>query len=401
MAHPDGTDAATGRIRPLDGLRGLAALIVVLHHAALLTPAYATVVLDGASPTVGSASWWLFTGPLKPLVAGGEAVLIFFLLSGLVLVRPILHVRRFDPAAYYPRRLVRLGLPVIASVLLAAGCAALADESPGRASSAWAATSSVPHPGIVEIAANLNPFAAGFPLYPLNNPLWSLRWELVFSLALPLVAGLVVLAVERRWLRAVVVVGCLALVAAGTAVDSEAMRYLPVFVIGGMLAAGTGRAGALARAVDRCRHPRIAWSAAVLTALALATSRWTIAAPIGSGPLIVVTSGVEVVGCAALLLIAIESDGARRLLASRPAVALGRISFSLYLVHVPILIAADQLLPSVPLAIIVGGAASLAAAVAFHRVVEDPSIGLSRWIGDRIASRGAQPARRRPADSMR
>jgi len=77
-----------GRIDSLDGLRGLAALVVVVHHVM-----HANGSLDFATGLDGRAqgSWVVRTltfTPLHIVWAGTEAVLVFFVLSGLVLAMP-------------------------------------------------------------------------------------------------------------------------------------------------------------------------------------------------------------------------------------------------------------------------------------------------------------------------
>lgn len=65
---------ATPRILSLDGLRGVAAVGVMLYHFSLV-----------ARPELGTPTWALLTQtPVKLLFAGTESVLIFFVLSGLV-----------------------------------------------------------------------------------------------------------------------------------------------------------------------------------------------------------------------------------------------------------------------------------------------------------------------------
>lgn len=62
----------------------------------------------------------LVFSPLQDLWAGNKAVIVSFILSGLVLVLPILRPgSRSSSASYYSSRLVRLYVPVIAAVILA------------------------------------------------------------------------------------------------------------------------------------------------------------------------------------------------------------------------------------------------------------------------------------------
>jgi peptidoglycan/LPS O-acetylase OafA/YrhL len=108
----------SARMASLDGLRGLAALVVVVQHCALTLPSLANQYL---APNAASPAWWLTYTPAYLAWAGREAVLVFFVLSGLVLALPRLSGRRSDGwSSYYRKRLLRLYLPVLAAVALTA-----------------------------------------------------------------------------------------------------------------------------------------------------------------------------------------------------------------------------------------------------------------------------------------
>ena len=65
--------------------------------------------------------------------------------------------------------------------------------------------------------------------------------------------------------------------------------------------------------------------------------------------------------------------------------ALGRISYSLYLIHAPVIVTLRHFAPGFWIWIAVP--AAFAAAVLFHRVLEQPSIEASRWVGQRLGAR--------------
>jgi peptidoglycan/LPS O-acetylase OafA/YrhL len=64
------------RLRSLDGLRGLAALIVVIHHSLLVVPGLAAPYFGQS--TQSSIQELLAYSPLHLLWAGTEAVFLFF-----------------------------------------------------------------------------------------------------------------------------------------------------------------------------------------------------------------------------------------------------------------------------------------------------------------------------------
>ena len=88
---------------------------MVVHHAALTLPSLA---LQNQLPDRSSPAWWLAYTPLHLGWAGGEAVLVFFVLSGLVLALPHLREpRRGTWLPYYLKRAVRLYVPVAVAVV--------------------------------------------------------------------------------------------------------------------------------------------------------------------------------------------------------------------------------------------------------------------------------------------
>ena len=81
------TQQADARLTELDALRGIAALLVLAHHALQLLPR----VDHPDIPGVGFLRYTLTElTPLRILETGRGAVLFFFVLSGYVLTRALL-----------------------------------------------------------------------------------------------------------------------------------------------------------------------------------------------------------------------------------------------------------------------------------------------------------------------
>jgi len=372
----------SGRIEALDGIRGVAAFIVVVHHSALLAPAVARAYLHPGEghPVVGSAAWWLLETPLHLLIAGQEAVPVFFVLSGIVLTIPASRPG-FDWFAYYPRRVLRLGLPVLGAVVLATAMTLIAPQQLEGDRSEWLSRQLLPGFVGVQTVRGLDLLAGS---YVIDNPLWSLRYELFFSLLLPL-AVLVALAARSRVGRVIVVGTALVVAALGWATEANGFAYLPAFVLGAALVPLVPRMLAL--------HPRgpargallLAWLVAAALYLAYWIAWWFHAAP---GGLEGVLRAASILGSAAIVALALLTPVTRSLLSSRLAQWGGRISFSLYLLHVPVIAGLARMLPAERwyFAPAIGIPASILLAMLFTRWVEKPSHRLSRAAGIRASS---------------
>ena len=132
---------ATAHIASLDSLRGIAALVVVLHHVLLSIPGWGEERGDLLAHGFGRPRAWVYLTPLRLLVDGPAAVLVFFALSGLVLAFAFIKADGERYAPYAVKRFTRIWPPFAAAILVAIGLKALLDPQPVRALSSWFATS--------------------------------------------------------------------------------------------------------------------------------------------------------------------------------------------------------------------------------------------------------------------
>ncbi|MFT4214056.1 MAG: acyltransferase [Microbacterium sp.] len=364
-----------GRLPALDGVRGLAALVVVTYHASLIARPF----VDGE---LSRAVWAAATeSPLKLPFAGTEAVQVFFVLSGLVVTLPALR-EGFSWSGYYVSRLLRLYLPVWAAIALSMGLIALLPRDPSKVTAdSWMTEANLLTP---DWAVAVHDATLTSRSYDTVNVLWSLRWELMFSIVLP-VFVVVALALRRHvWIAAG---ACVAAMVAGRVFNDDgggldALIYLPTFLLGCLIAVCLPELLAWARARRRTTLWR--WLA-VISALVLIASWWGRSfAPYGTVGYKALL-GLAGAGAAGLIVVALCSPTAERLLQWRPAASLGALSFSLYLVHVPILVTLAFWWGDAawPLVAAVGIPLSLGAAWVFWRVVERPLHRLARAAGRR------------------
>ncbi len=371
---------ADARLPELDALRGTAALLVLVHHALQLIPRLEHPDVPG----LGFLRYVLVNlTPLRVLEFGRGAVLFFFVLSGYVLTRALLRSGSPGLAAFAAQRTIRLMLPVAASVLLSAllwwavADPALPEEWRARSLYTW-----LEPPTAMQTSGNAL-LLGGSEDMRLNVVLWSLVHEWRLTLLLPLV-----LLFRGR----VALFAALALAASSTGIMGGASENSVLLGPGlhSTLAAtfyfASGVASGVALALyfgeDLPPLGREARLAAAIACVALFGMASDLAAYAGS---------------VLLILLARQPGGFRQALRNPAPAWLGRISFSLYLVHAPVLVAGVHLLhddwPPAAIAAL-GMLASVGMAALFFALVEEPSRHVARRAERRLArSRGRQPAR--------
>ena len=374
------------RLRSLDGLRGVAAIVVVAYHSLLISPQLADIVVNNKPPAPGSFWDLLLYSPLRIFIAGNEAVIVFFVLSGLVLTLQVRRERDFNWGTYFPRRLVRLYLPMFASVVFAVFVTLLLHRDRDASDSAWVQFYTYPDFSwkfAIQAADVFN----GTPDF--NSPLWSLRWEVLFSLLLPV---FVLIASRGRKLAWTAIALAPLAVLLGYENSVLPLVYLPAFIVGIALAKlfslrDESAVGAAEAELGTPRVPwwgHLAWLAVAVASLFLLILHWLLQPGIGQNTHVAfASSALIVLGAAGIVTVAARWKPAIRVLSLPPIHWLGRISFSLYLVHAPILIATANVAHDLPWPVqtVIGVGISFGVAELFTRLVDIPSHRLSKKIG--------------------
>lgn len=326
------------KLIPLEGLRGIAAAIVVLYHLVLaFTPKGV-----GAVPH-GYGLLDVLTQFTLGMLNGGAAVAVFFVLSGFILSLPFARDRRFARVlAAVLKRWPRLaGLTVIACLfafvlitwsgheykdaaqVIGAGWLGSHGNAPIRPEQlTW---EEALREGLVNV------FTKGEVKF--DSPLWTMRIELFGSFAIFLAAPLL-FALRSWWVRLGLVV--LAVYLSGTAYP---FTFFSDFLAGAVLA--------LLYAEDKLPElgNKAAW---VLGGLGLYLFSFTYEqALLIHAPLKLFLSAkychfVWDAGAALMIVVLLGNAAVRRVFSGRWAVWLGLLSFPIYLLHGPILLSAGS-----------------------------------------------------------
>ena len=392
--------AAAGRFALLDPLRGLAALWVVTFH-------YDTFA--EASPVAHRVTR-----------SGYLGVSLFFVISGYCLAAAAARARarKESAASFLARRLWRIYPPLWCSVILVAAGPYLIAAASGAASGRWQSPTPLAEGYTAADWVAVGTLAQAFrdpgrPIHEkferVNVVYWSLAVEVQFYLVM---AVAVAAGCRGRWLLAAVTVASLPFVVVPTlfaAINSGwFLPYWPAFAIG----VGTYAARARGLSLERCR-PWAGPAAAALFAAAAGTAAGCLVAGVRLPPLgfpglaaVALWAGMrwERAGRAAW-----ESGRVGRGLAA-PLLALGTVSYSLYLVH-PVLggtihAALDGLsagrVAAVPAVTDVAAvAAAVLMCVPFYYFCERPFTSRPPWHRRRNGGAVTDEARPGPASSTR
>jgi peptidoglycan/LPS O-acetylase OafA/YrhL len=368
----------TNRIDSLDSLRGLAALIVVFHHCLVTFPPFWEVYQHPVKPGLYRL---LGNTPLHLLWDGPEFVLVFFTLSGFVLSLPFWSGKSLTYGQFVVRRVFRIYPTYLVAITIGMVLMTLLSHGRLQGLSDWT-RDFWNRPLDWKIGGDqIFLMASGGDNY-IDTPVWSLVVEMHASLIFPLL----ILAIRRSETLALAAALALAVVGDWAArLDpggnpfltsfATTVNFLWLFVIGAIMAR---RRMWLMRAMARV--PLVMQALILAAALVALNAIWQF----GAGEQ---WRFVEQAGAIVVVAAAASMRWLQRGLDVAPLRWLGKISYSLYLIHFIVLFSvlyAFRAEITLPRVLIVVPAVSILAAALLHRFVEVPSIA---W-GHRFSTTG-------------
>jgi peptidoglycan/LPS O-acetylase OafA/YrhL len=368
------------RYRSLDALRGIAAVVVVFHHSLMTLPAWSDAVLHGARRSTLTVI--LGTPPLSVLWAGDAAVKVFFALSGFVLALMFLRPDPPSYAAFAAKRVCRIYLPYIAVIAIAMLIMTAIPPHPKPELSEWF-NSSWNRPVTWSLILD-HALMLGQPQYNfVDNPIWSLVHEMRYSLVFPLIMWAVVrmgwrVLIASSLLVSLCSMGLLSHIADHWTLVS--LQYAFLFVSGATLAKYRSETAAWFRTL-----PPALRSAIGITSLLLLGTHGLVHSRIQI--VRVAASVAPHIGAVLLLIGVIGSSRLQTALETKPCLWAGRVSYSLYLSHLVLLLTLVSLLHRfVPVGVILLALPPLAMVLAavLYRLLELPAMSLGRRLERRV-----------------
>jgi len=347
-----------GKLVPLEGLRGIAAVIVMLGH----------MVRGLVPPDPGNLD--TLKRVHEVLLNGGAAVTVFFVLSGFILSLPFAKDRSpIRVCTAVLKRWPRLAVLTTIACLFSWGCIVLSQDYYEQAAvvtqNHWMAShfNAPVHGHDMSWTAALRDGIYRVFLFgevKFDSPLWTMRIELFGSFAIFLAAPM--LFALKNWPLRIAVIGVVITFAVAEAGIASPITYVSDFLVGTILA----------MLFAENKMPRFSnWQAGAVALAGLYLFCFSAGpAHIIHAPLKALLPASEAahfvwdLSAALIIMVLLGTPSVNAFFSKNWAVWLGHLSFPLYLLHVPIMLSAGALsILSTSATLGINGAVLLAGAV--------------------------------------
>jgi len=370
------------RYEELDSLRGLAALAVMIGHFLLVFAPIAQNTSD-----LGFLDYPLnlfkYT-PLHAIWGGHEAVIMFFLLSGFVLSLPFFSNRQQSYSKYVIKRICRIYIPFLVALIIAILMREIVYVSKLTNLTSYYNNLWVIPPNVSSIIHHLL-FVGNYNTTRYDPILWTLVHEMRISLLFPFIMFIIA---KSSWKVGLPLALALSIGAEILLENVEtkymtnfviSLHYASFFIIGALLAKYQKE---LKSAFSRLHGWRVMLM--LVIGLCFYSFKW-----IGYGEdfhdMLMPHSGdwMTGIGASIFIIAALSSVRLSRQLQRKPLLFLGKISYSLYLYHMIILLSLIHLLNGeveTTFIVIIAFVASFGAGALSYYFIELPSIRLGKWL---------------------
>lgn len=363
-----------GRYDELDSLRGLAAASVVIFHILLVMPnVYFIQIVNNT--------------PLHIVWSGHEAVILFFVLSGYVLSLP--YHKNIAPKYkdYIIKRVCRIYIPYVVSIFLAIFCMFIFFRIDIPEIGGW-----------LNISENSFPFRSlfnhvilidQFNTYHFNIVVWSLVHEMRISIIFPVIMYFIV---KHEWKKILLIaISCSLLyflvyyfslrifqydIMENTTSYFATLHYIAFFILGSLLS--------LHQQSIRIAYNQLTRGYKIISmviGVLMYTYAWWFFHKIPFFHLVIMNDWAIAVGASIFIIFSLNSKTIKRILLIKPILFIGKISYSLYLYHVIVLLSLLNIFyGKLSIGTILFGAfvISFMIATVMYYIIEIPSITFGR-----------------------
>jgi peptidoglycan/LPS O-acetylase OafA/YrhL len=328
------------RIEQLDSIRGLAALSVLLSHIIIVNMDIFTFVMKT---------------PMRLFTSGYSAVILFFVLSGFVLSLPFLKKDEINYFPYLIKRICRIYIPYLVVIIISVILSNIfyKDNIVGLSdwfNTSWSTLSNTDL--IIEhifLIGNIH--SENF-----NKAIWSLIHELRISLIYPFV----VVFIKKLDIKySLLVCFILSMISGLNNIFHfqisnglrtsyfDTFNYLSIFIMGTLLAIHRNKIINLYRLLTLSKK----WLVLIILLITYNFSNTLVPRILGfhfiEPFLLIIQDYCIAFGAIGFIIIALGSSKIERILMIKPVLFLGKISYSLYLFHLVVLLTCVHLLYSI------------------------------------------------------
>lgn len=384
----------------LDSIRGLAAISVMLGHFVFIFPQVADVNFEHAAWYVKLIKY----SPAHMFIAGHEAVLLFFILSGFVLSIPFNNNQNFSYSTYIIKRICRIYLPYLVAISLAMlmSVTFYSSDMSGLSSQInW--ESSLNIKAVLEHLFFIGSYQNG--LY--DPVIWSLIHEMRISIIFPFLMYFVLKNSWKKTLLFAVLVSIVGYVMTTISINVLGIKtdffhtlyFTSLFIIGALLA--KYRVPIVQRIQLLSRPVKVLLI--LFGILAYTNSWWTYSIPVMNNEVFhisLINDYLTVWGIVIFIVMSFSLKTLLKLLETKLLMFFGKISYSLYLYHViclKVLVSSLYGLLNTEVILLITLIISIAVATLSYKYIELPSIRLgkklvSKYNNDKLERKKNIPA---------
>lgn len=352
------------RLNELDGLRGLAALSVFIGHVIGML-VFTGLIFDVFNQTILHVLW-----------DGYAAVILFFVLSGFVLALPFVNntERKINYLSFMIKRVFRLYpafiLIIVISLLLKNN---LFFQESFKGLSPWINSFWLLPVTFKDFVNTIVLIGPGYDTGLINPVIWSLKIEMRMSLIFPLI----IIGVRFSKSHFISFLFLLITFLLGLFVSVDTLLFLPMFVLGAILAKHRFELGEILSTTNLPTKIIL-----FVISLFLYTSMFSIPGISDSHPMI--GTMLIALGSSIFILLSLNVNKARKYLNSKIIKFLGDVSYSFYLIHFPVLLSITSISIKFHIPIVVGWILSLGVSLYLsyysYKYIEIPFQSLGRKI---------------------
>jgi peptidoglycan/LPS O-acetylase OafA/YrhL len=389
------------RYEELDSLRGIASLTVVFNHCLITLTFFYTAITYGQ---INSTFLKIFSfSPVHFVWAGHEAVILFFILSGFVLSLPFLNHQAPKYSTFIVKRFFRIYTPYIFTMLLSMTLFLLFkniidDNFKNISISSWF-IEMWSHP--ISFNSFLSYiFMFGLDTHNINTATWSLIYEMRISLFFPLI---MVLILKYDWKKSLIFglsssmmlfiffIFISKLISNSTISSlieslSETFYYSSFFIVGAVFAKYKQKISNWFISLNLVKKTFLGLVSAILYTAAwnfpvLGSLQYDDSTRIPQTLISLTIDSSIALSVLIFFMFALSSNMFQTILKNKIFLHLGKISYSLYLIHTVVLLCSiyllKNILPIIYILIFVPFISIFVASL-MYKFIEKPSISLGK-----------------------